>query len=728
MINTLPYLLRRNIFYIFIITCQLAASQDVLITVHPSVNTAIDGQLTLNRNKYFNISASGKNFESVINNSARSNHYITDLKMTFGRSLGLVKWNNLTFEDPTRPGFANLNYIATNARPSNGIVSSTFLNAFPLSMDIACHDGTEAYPAFMPQTTTTEAGNAGKLPNNTQAAAELAVALLKYNFTEWMRPTTFEPINEPHWSINNTLLANFHLAVWQRAKDENIKTLVGGPCMSVPYFYNNNYQYFSNLSKFIDNTQCKLDFYSFHTYDFMKWDNTLNDIKGRVSSGLPLEGVLDLVPNYTVNKYGKSLEMVFSEHGGYFLNSTDATSIANKYFPGSGFEWEMKKRSINEFVMVNSAITNTMVFMNHPHSVLKAVPFIILESFDWDKYYYSSLLVANNFTDKANWQESKMIYFYEFFKDIEGRRVESECSNPDIQQQAFVKGNKLFLVLNNLSNSAEKIKFNLPVSDLQSIQLRRFGKNVDFTPYLTEVSTNSLDLLQLNGHESMVIEMTYETAFQADKQLNIKPYYGNAVTQQFIGAKDFIVNIPTLTNLDYAYLRVGISRTTGTNRLINIKVNGISLTVPIEKCATYIEEANGSYATTKIIKIDKSLLSTSNTISVSFADGNAGGVGAVVLRCAYNETVSAVEQIQNRLFKVFPNPTKKDYVSVELPEVHNNVQVKLYNLNGELLDSNKYMSVNNIRVDLHNAKFKGLYFLKINADNVEYNHKLSVTE
>jgi hypothetical protein len=99
-------------------------SQEVLIQVEPGISKAIQGQLDLKREKYFNICHDGKWFESTINDLNRSNHYLTDLEMSFGRSLGLVysekNWGNSLKEDANRPGYADINYLRSKLNPKEG--------------------------------------------------------------------------------------------------------------------------------------------------------------------------------------------------------------------------------------------------------------------------------------------------------------------------------------------------------------------------------------------------------------------------------------------------------------------------------------------------------------------------------------------------------------------------------------------------------------------------------
>ena len=148
----------------------------------------------------------------------------------------------------------------------------------------------------------------------------------------------------------------------------------------------------------MDETEGKMDFYSFHAYDFFRWDG--KKFIGRIQSGLPLEGILDLVQNYSVNTFGEEKKIVLSEHGGYLIKAKGlydgeaiADEIASKYFPGDSFEYELKKRSIVNVLMIQAVMANTLTFMDHPHIIQKAVPFLIPMSWNWDKRYYAQLYV-----------------------------------------------------------------------------------------------------------------------------------------------------------------------------------------------------------------------------------------------------------------------------------------------------------------------------------------------
>ena len=319
------YLLKHILFSLFLCSILSMNAQNVTINIQPTNTLSICGISQLDRGKYFNLCHPGTNFERDISNTSISDRYLYDLGMSFGRNLGLVS-NAITYtknvqEDAARTGYTDMTYLQNNAKPTDGVVlpSSGFMALFPVNVGAMMHDPHNGYPKFMKKEGTS--GSVDSLPINKIAAAELAVGLLKNNYTEWSRPITFEPINEPAWQLlDSTLmlpnLADFHLKIWQKAKDTSLHTLIGGPCSSGANYYYNNYQQFLKLGKFIDLTQGKLDFYSFHVYDSYNWDSIQNKLTVNINSGLPLEGVLDALSSWGRNKYNKDFKFASTEHGG----------------------------------------------------------------------------------------------------------------------------------------------------------------------------------------------------------------------------------------------------------------------------------------------------------------------------------------------------------------------------------------------------------------------------
>ena len=453
------------------------------IVVEPQTTRAIQGVSEMDRKRYFNICDQGAGFDRRMAGGEGVYEELRDLGIFFGRNLGPVKdWKKRIKEDPDRPGFADLSVLKKYKPVEPG---GQFIKDFGPNLNVAAHGNHNAYPEFMGQHfkgTSDYHGTPEYIPENIEAAAELAAAVLKFGYSDFNRPAFFEPLNEPHWEFfNDQHLADWHLKTMEMVHRATPEVKVGGLCMSVAYMYRDDYRSWKGLKQFIDMTEGKMDFYSFHAYDFVRWEN--ETFGGRVQSGLPLEGVLDLMQNYTVNTLGKEVDVVVSEQGGYihgeprgmYDGEAVAAELARNYFPGDTFEHEMKKRSIVNFVMLSAVIANTMTFMDHPHCVQKAVPFLIPTTWGWDKKYYAQLYVPYNYEDTSRWVPTDLLHFFRLFQGVDGRRVKALCSDPDLQTRAFVDASKLYLVVNNQSLRPESVE--LYGIGTSTVEVRRLGRN-----------------------------------------------------------------------------------------------------------------------------------------------------------------------------------------------------------------------------------------------------------
>ncbi len=631
----------------WVVGYSLCAHAIVNIEIDPECTRSIGGISELDRKTYFAICDQGSDFDWRCKDNEMYEYLVDELGVNFGRRLGVVKWpvqsNGVVVEDSKRPGYANLDLLTEKLLRKRQAPGDRFRIDMGNSLDVAAHGQHNAYPDFMGKFTNEHAVKGDQIeyiPKNIDAAAQLAAAVLLYGYSDFDRPSYYEPVNEPHWSFyGEQHLADWHLSTAAAVHAQMQDVKVGGLCMPVAYMYRDLYRVFGSFRKFIDNTKCELDFYSFHVYDYVHWKD--GDFHGRITSGLPLEGVLDLVPNYTHNAYGKEVEIVVSEHGGYVTGkeglSADKTAemIAKQNFPGSGFEWELRKRSILEHVHVSSIVANTMTFMEHPHTVKKAVPFILLNSFGWDPKYYAVLYVPEDFKNKQRWIPTQQMNFYRFFRGLNGRRVKVTCNDPDIQTQAFVDDNKLYVVLNNLSRKREMISLNMP--EAMEMSIRRLGRNSDFTPYLREGMLASARSIEIGGQEAILITADYREAVLTARTVNEIPCYGNKVNVAVDGRAVFNVTVPNAAKVEYATLRIGISRPAGSDKRINVMFNGRYIDVPLETCHNRLDDGQRDYATCKMIRVNAEAVRTENTVTVSFADDKSGSVGSVVLRTAFSK-------------------------------------------------------------------------------------------
>lgn len=610
----------------------------VHITIDPHCVRAIRGISELRRETYFGLCDHGTDFDRRCRSKARYDWLIHENGITFGRRLGVVagldRYLKAIREDPARPGFADEALLVQRLADRRVQPGEDFRKDAGGRLEIAAHENHNAFPAFMGAHLSEAAGRESRpdrLPANIAAAARLTALALRHGYTDFDRPAFFEPINEPHWSyLGEEHLAQWHVATMGAIHREAPGVLVGGPCQSVAYFYKKGYRAFDGFRSFVDNTRCGLDFYSFHVYDFLRERD--GDFGGRITSGLPLESVLDLVQNHAVNAHGKEIGIVVSEHGGYGAREL-AERLAKERFPGTGFEWEMKMRSIDDFNMVSSAIANTLVFMDHPHTIRKAVPFILLEAMAWDPEYYAVLYVPRDYRDRSDWVPTQKILFYRLFRDLKGHRVMASCADPDIQTRAFVDGGTLFVILNNLSNRTKEISLDMPRA--KGVTLRRFGRNADRTPFLHEGPMASARALSLGGRQTAVIRSDCGKALEPRRAVDEIPCYGDRIAAEIAGETAFTVRVPGASRVCHATLRVGVSRPPDAGVDVRVVFNGKVLAVPVEGCAERLVE--DEYASCKLIPLDAADIRGTNTIAVSFPDGRPGSVGAVVIRAAVQD-------------------------------------------------------------------------------------------
>ena len=90
--------------------------------------------------------------------------------------------------------------------------------------------------------------------------------------------------------------------------------------------------------------------------------------------------------------------------------------------------------------------------------------------------------------------------------------------------------------------------------------------------------------------------------------------------------------VPGAGKLDYARLRVGVSRPAGSDHRASVELNGTPLPAALEDCAPRIETEKLGYGSCKIIDVPVALLKTENAVTVSFPDGKPGSVGSVIIR------------------------------------------------------------------------------------------------
>ncbi|MGJ8724484.1 MAG: beta-agarase [Roseibacillus sp.] len=622
------------------------ASATVLLTINPEITRSIEGHSQLERQRYFALAESGKGFAKRVDEE-HYHHLVNELDISFGREIGpirsVVNYSRAVRQDLNRPGFIDLDYfkqqIAKKAQPDD----PTLAQDFAPNLNVAAHGSPGAYPKFMGQwmTDTVKKEKSNKhpkvIPANHAASAELAAAVFQYNYTDLTRPRFFEPINEPHWSFltQSNQTAQWHLAVRDAIKAATPEVLVGGPCNAVGYFYRNNYQSFNGLQSFMDATANQLDFYSFHTYDYYRWED--DQFKGNHLSGAPLDGVLDLVPNYAHLTQDQPCQIVISEQGGYANggNGDSNHKLIMKAAQGrvlpreneSDFDYALRARSMHDFIHLNSIIGNIVTYMEHPHTVLKAVPFLLHNAAAWDPYYYAVLCAPQDFQKDGKLVPTELQNFYRLFAGVDGRRVLSHSDDPDIACRSFVKDDQLFIIAHNFSEKSETLSLELPQPE--KLTLRRLGRNPDLTLNYSEQPSESTST-PLAPLETLIFIADYASPIQEKSHHNETVHYGD----QVIVDSGTPIQIPT-PNTDQiltATLRIGFTTPHEADKSLLVKINGKLLPDHLPDSITRNSNPKGGYATTRVFPLDPKYLKADNTIEVSLAEGTPGKIGTATIR------------------------------------------------------------------------------------------------
>jgi hypothetical protein len=122
-----------------------------------------------------------------------------------------------------------------------------------------------------------------------------------------------------------------------------------------------------------------------------------------------------------------------------------------------------------------------MQFLKRPDYIMKTMPFTPIKA-SWGDYYvngvlhrYAAPLLDNSTSTDGVWRWTGSIMFYQLWSDVNGTRVDTSCSNLDVQTEAFVDESSVFLILNNLASNATVVtvnEFGLSAANVESVEIK----------------------------------------------------------------------------------------------------------------------------------------------------------------------------------------------------------------------------------------------------------------
>lgn len=352
---------------------------------------------------------------------------------------------------------------------------------------------------------------------------------------------------------------------------------------------------------FMDTCGENMDFYSIHLYD---WSPTGDDPRwrgGHYRSGGHVEAVLEMVEWYQQHRFGKPKPWVISEYGSIPTQITQQTDY--RYA-----DWMHVKTWNQMFLQI----------LTRPDMVVKSMPFAPIKA-KWgattwpngkQKRYEASLMQTDhadvNSID-AQWYFTDKIQWYELWSDVDGTRVDTWSSEPDIQVDCYVDGRHAYVILNNLeweNTVVDLSMFGANGNTVKAVRLKHSYLAEGLSPssigrgVLADATVPNLPrAVTLQPGSTMILDIEYVDPIEITHTSHEHKYYGEslasagrdagaihrtAITQNAVTARVNGVKVPKQGE---AMLRItgrfAISQAINP-RLAEFTINGHKLELPTD--------------------------------------------------------------------------------------------------------------------------------------------------
>lgn len=444
-------------------------------------------------------------------------------------------------------------------------------------------------------------------------------------------PAFVEIINEPDWhildwqsdsdygSVPASKIWDFHNGVADAIRSHNTNSLIGGFVTTFPDHEEQNFgEWNTEWKSFIDIAGANMDFWSLHLYDFPVFYG--ND---RYRKGSNLEAMFDMIDYYSEAQLGVSRPYVISEYG----------SQTHEY---NQQEWSAER----DWMRLKSLTSQLMTFMDRPHLMLKTIPFTVVKA-EWGRntYPYPPRLMrqANEPASyTGEWVYTELVKFYDLWANVNGERVYISSTDPDVQTDAYVDGNKVYVILNNIVTGTRTVDLSLvelhgnAASSMDIKHLYWDGSAVimDETSHTSALPTQVV----IGSEAAMVLEYTFPAPVNLDQTMVESKHFASTYLQtiQSGATRSFEINGVSKGASGEAVLRVGIGRAHAKSKQPTVLVNGVAVTVPTDIMG-FESDGSAEFFGTLLIPVPYSLLQANNSVSITFPD-TGGHISTVALR------------------------------------------------------------------------------------------------
>jgi len=712
---------------------SILKAQIVDVDVNLNVNHKLGNVASLDRAKFINIHADVDDkdwYETDNFTSDLINKFLNGYDVYMGRNTGSIQYvmNSLVRQDASRPGFADVSHIESLGNDNKSTyASNTAYHAYearnPQILCTQLHpfypDGTETKMKWAFSQTDTESEPFGT------ASGEFYAQYIKNFFGEGgttgrPKPRFIEITNEPLWDLYNEIdnAFKFHSTVAQEIKKMNPDALVAGYCTAFPNFEENNFQRWeTRWKKFMDESGEYMDCWSIHLYDFP----SINNGKKRLRRGSNVEATLDMLEQYSMMKFGKVKPFVISEFGASSHDYKGAWSAYSDYLHNvscNALAMQFMERSNN----IGVALNYTMLKAKWGSPTVDNV---------WQARLFRMEGEPNSFTGK--WIYSDRVHFYQLWANVNGERVDSKPQDLDIMTDAYVEGNKAYVILNNLAWEPKEVRVNLFEDsnlNIEQLMVKHYrldnkytifddnGGKLDTTYY---TSSNLPAVFNIGSEGTMILEYTFSETINISKISNEVKYYSTDYYKPILinSTIEFNINNVVLGDKGEAVLRLGLGRDHGKSLKPTVKVNGTAISVP-DNFRGDEQVDRATFFGVIEIEVPYELLQTNNLISVTFND--AGGFISTATMQVFEFSgevgrtrdtgIFNLKNTNNLKAYVYPNPAK-NYIVFDI-KGYEDMDLNIYDLLGNIYIKKRIGKGEKIDVSTLN---KGLYLYKLGVNN-----------
>lgn len=692
------------------------SSANSLVSVTLNAKHIVGGNETFNRSKFITIHS------DQTENEWNGDNFVSDLRDDFlnrydvfiGRNTGGITWYlNQIQQDPSRPGFADPSEIATRGLTSrNNYASKTSIHQYESKNNLIIAG--QLHP-FWTGTGQQSTGQGWNLASATATGEYMGRFINEfYGANGQPKPAWVEVINEPAYeslggpsNFTNSIqeIADFHNEVSLAIKTQAPNTLVGGYTAAFPNFEVGNFQRWKNRWKlFMDETESNMDFWSIHLYDFP----SIGGGQKRLRSGSNLEATFDMIEQYSQMTFGNIKPIVISEYGAQMHDYAQD-------------QWTPYR----DWLHIAASNKMLMSFMERPQHIASAINFTIVKA-EWG--YNNGIPYNHRLMRKENeptsytgkWVYSDVVKFYQLWSNVNGTRVDTISDNFDLQVDAYVDGEKAYLIINNLNFKSES--FDLSLIGYNGANILAINKKHLYLdgsdPILLEesipINTTSLTV---EAEGTIILEYVFDSSINIDQTKTETKYYASTYLQPIVAAEEQVFNINNVAidTFGEVVLRLGVGRSHNLSLQPTITVNGTTINVP-ENWRGDDQAQRDSFFGVLEIPVPYDLIQSNNAIAITFPD-NGGHISTVTMQVFnfssdFRNTSLNVEEPNNESIeiKAFPNPTS-GIINFSKPIYFKKASV--YNFTGSLIKTFK----NNQTIDITDFS-NGLYFLKIDSDIV----------